>query len=456
MRILYLGINYWPDESGIAPFATGRCEYLAECGHEVVACTGLPYYPQWRVAAAYRRRLLVREERAGVSIRRSWMYVPRKLTALRRMVHEGTFVCSSFMRALCGPRPDLLLVVSPPLGLAASAIALGRLWRVPYVLHVTDLQPDAAVDLGMLAHGRLVRAFYRLEAAAYRHAAMVSTLSEAMRGRIIAKRVPPEKVVLFSDWVEPALFKIPPPPVRADRGSAGEFVVAHFGNMGVKQGLEIVVEAARLSAAEKAITYLLVGDGAARANVQVRAGSLGLSNLHFLPFQPRERFFELLTRANVCLVTQRRTVADVVFPSKVLTLLAAARPVIASVGADSEVSRVIAESGAGMTIAPEDPRALADAVATLRANPLVRERMGRAGRVYARERWEREGVLKSTEQRLAALVGGAQEAASGSPAINLRLNAKQPMKKPLFTGARKFYPATPATLSRGPVQTTQK
>src|SRR5713226_1310876 len=357
--------------------------------------------------------------------------------------------------ALC-PRPDLLLVVSPPLGLAASAIALGRLWRVPYVLHVTDLQPDAAVDLGMLAHGRLVRAFYRLEAAAYRHAAMVSTLTEAMRGRIIAKRVPPEKVVLFSDWVEPALFKIPPPPVRADRGSAGEFVVAHFGNMGVKQGLEIVVEAARLSAAEKAITYLLVGDGAARANVQARAGSLGLSNLHFLPFQPRERFFELLTRANVCLVTQRRTVADVVFPSKVLTLLAAARPVIASVGADSEVSRVIAESGAGMTIAPEDPRALADAVATLRANPLVRERMGRAGRVYALERWGREGVLKSTEQRLAALVGGAQEAASGSPAINLRLSEKQPMKKPLFIGTRKFYPATPATLSRGPVQTTQK
>ena len=143
MRILYLGINYWPDESGIAPFATGRCEYLAECGHEVVACTGPPYYPQWRVPAPYRRRLLVREERAGVSIRRSWMYVPRKPTSLRRMVHEGTFVCSSFMRALCSPRPDLLLVVSPPLGLAASAIALGRLWRVPYVLHVTDLQPDA-------------------------------------------------------------------------------------------------------------------------------------------------------------------------------------------------------------------------------------------------------------------------------------------------------------------------
>lgn len=384
------------------------------------------------------------------------MYVPRKLTSLRRMVHEGTFACASFMRALCGPRPDLLLVVSPPLGLAASAIALGKLWRVPYVLHVTDLQPDAAVDLGMLSRGRLVRAFYRMEAAAYRHAAMVSTLTEAMRSRIIAKGVPPDKVVLFSDWVEPSLFKIPPPPVRPDRGSADEFVVAHFGNMGVKQGLEIVVEAARLSVAEKAITYLLVGDGAARENVQARAGSLGLSNLHFLPFQPRERFLELLSRADVCLVTQRCTVADVVFPSKVLTLLAAARPVIASVGGDSEVSRVIAESGAGITITPEDPRALADAVATLCANPLVRERMGRAGRAYALERWEREAVLKSTEHRLAALVGGVGERARSSPVIDTGLNEEQPMKKPLFSSARKSFPATPATLSRGPVQTTQK
>jgi colanic acid biosynthesis glycosyl transferase WcaI len=276
-----------------------------------------------------------------------------------------------------------------------------------------------------------------------------------MRRRIIGKGVPPEKVVLFSDWAEPSLFKVPPPPVRSERGSDDEFVVAHFGNMGVKQGLETVVEAARLSVAEKAITYLLVGDGAARETVQARAGSLGLTNLYFLPFQPRDRFFELLARADVCLVTQRRTVADVVFPSKVLTLLAAARPVIASVGADSEVSRVIGESGAGMAIAPEDPRALADAVAMLRAKPLVRERMGRAGRVYALERWEREAVLKSTEQWLAALVGGAQEAASGSPVTNISLNEKQPMK-PLFAGPRKSYPAIPATLSRGPVQTTQK
>src|SRR5271157_4105613 len=126
MRVLHIGINYWPDQTGIAPFATGRCEYLAARGHEVVACTGLPYYPQWRVADGYRGRPFARDLRAGVTVLRSWMYVPHSLTSLKRIVHEGSFVCSSFMRAFCAWRPDLLCVTSPPLGLAASAMALGR------------------------------------------------------------------------------------------------------------------------------------------------------------------------------------------------------------------------------------------------------------------------------------------------------------------------------------------
>ena len=128
MRILHLGINYWPDETGIAPFVTGRCEYLAACGHEVTACAGPPYYPQWRVPDEYRRRLFSSERRNGVTILRSWMYVPRRLTSMKRILHEGTFVCSSFIRALGRTRPDLLFVNAPPLGLGASAIALSRLW----------------------------------------------------------------------------------------------------------------------------------------------------------------------------------------------------------------------------------------------------------------------------------------------------------------------------------------
>lgn len=403
MRILHLGINYWPDETGIAPFATGRCEYLAAQGHEVVACTGFPFYPQWRVPGQYRGRLFSRDQHESVRILRSWMYVPRSLTPLKRIIHESSFVCSSLLRALGSARPDLLFVTSPPLGLAASAIALSVLWRVPYVLHVADLQPDTAVDLKMLRREPVIRALYRLEAAAYRNAALVSTLTEAMRRRIIAKGVPPGKVALFSDWVDPQLFSIGLPEKTRRVAPDSPFIVAHFGNMGVKQGLEVVLEAANLSRGDPGISYLLVGDGAARPFLEARARALKLPNLRLLPLQPRARFFELLAQADVCLVTQQRSVADIVFPSKVITLLAAGRAVIGSLSPGSEVARVLSESGAGITVAPEDPRALADAVMRLRTDPSLLARRGRAGRAYALDRWERETVLKSTEQKLAGV-----------------------------------------------------
>jgi len=419
MHLLALGINYWPDETGIAPFATGRCEYLAACGHEVIACTGPPYYPQWRVPDAYRRRLFSHEQRNGVTILRSWIYVPRRLTSLKRVLHEASFICSSFIRALGNARPDLIFATSPPLGLTASAIALSRIWRVPYVLHVTDLQPDAAVDLGMLPQGRLIKALYRLEAAGYRNAALVSTLTEAMRRRIIAKGVPADKVVLFSDWVDPQLFSIAAPETSRHATPDAPFIVAHFGNMGVKQGLDVIIEAARLSRDDPGIVYLLVGDGAARPTLEAKVCELQLPNLRFWPLQPHDRFLELLAQSDVCLVTQQRTVSDIVFPSKVITLLAAARPVVASVGTGSEVARVIAESGAGITVAPEDPRALADAVMRVRADPALSARMGLAGRSYAIDRWERETVLKSTEKRLASISNSNAVSADVTDAVNV-------------------------------------
>jgi colanic acid biosynthesis glycosyl transferase WcaI len=334
------------------------------------------------------------------------MYVPRKLTSFRRILHEGSFICSSLVRALGSRRPDLLFVTSPPLGLAANAIALSRLWRVPYVLHVADLQPDAALELGMLARGRFLRTLYRLEAAAYRNATLVSTLTETMRRRIIAKGVPPEKVAIFSDWVDPQLFSIAAPGESSEATRKLPFTVTHFGNMGVKQGLDVILEAARLSRDDSGVVYLLVGDGAVRPTLESKVGELNLPNLRFLPLQPQDRFLDLLARSDVCLVTQQRTVADIVFPSKMITQLAAARPVIASVGAGSEVARVIDESGAGIAVAPEDPRALAAAVMRLRADRALLARMGRAGRAYAVDRWDREAVLKSTERKLTGAFHG--------------------------------------------------
>jgi colanic acid biosynthesis glycosyl transferase WcaI len=397
MRLLVLGINYWPEETGIAVFTTGRCEYLAAQGHAVTMVTGLPYYPQWRVHDGYRGRLFAREVRHAVTILRCHLYVPRRVTTIRRVLHEASFLTSSLIRALGTRRPDLLLVVSPPLGLAVSAVLLSQRWGIPYAFHVADLQPDAALELGMLPEGRLTRVLYGLEHLAYRRAALVSTLTEAMRQRIVAKGVPAEKVERCSDWADPALFALPlvggGRAFRQAFGLEDRFLVVHIGNMGVKQGLEVVLEAAARSVDHPAVTYLLVGDGAMRQTLEVGATERQLWNLQVLPLQRREMFLELLAAADLCLVTQQGTVADIVFPSKVITLLAAGRPVVASVNARSEVARVITEAGAGIVVPPEEPEALLGAIVVLWQDTARRQAMGARGRAYARQQWDRERIL---------------------------------------------------------------
>jgi len=408
VRILVLGINYWPEQTGIAPFTTGRCEYLVACGHEVVVCTTLPYYPEWHVAPGYKARVLVREERNGVTILRSRIYVPQRVNSLRRVLHESSFVAASLIRALVQKRPDAIFVVSPPLGLGLAAVILSRWWGIPYVFHVPDLQPDAAVDLGMLAAGPVVRGLYAVEGLAYRKAALVSTLTEAMRQRIISKGIKANKIKLFADWAAPEAFTVPlnggGSSFRNSYRLNDRFIVLHCGNMGVKQGLDVLLDAADLSRGNSKIDYLLVGDGATQPSLKARAAARALSNVRFMPLQPHAEFLDLLAATDVSLITQQRTVADIVFPSKTVTLMAAGRPVIASVNRESEVARVVRDARAGLVVEPENPHSLLDAVNALWDNPQERHAMGLRARQYARSQWDGDRILAQTAAQLVAAV----------------------------------------------------
>jgi len=423
MRVHIIGINYWPEVTGIAVFSTGRAEHLASAGHDVTMCAAVPYYPQWRVPAEYRGLKFTREARAGVAILRCPLYVPSAVNPIRRVLHEASFIASGFLRSLFCRRPDVLFVVSPPLGLAVAAVILSWLWRVPYVFHVADLQPDTALDLGMVGPGRVARLLYAVEHLAYRRAALVSTLTDAMRARIIAKGIPAEKVVLFADWADPQLFALAGGQsalIRQELGLGDAFLVLHAGNMGVKQGLDVVLDAAHQTRSNSGIVYLLVGDGAMRPHLEARARALALDNVRIVPLMDHERFLRVLAAADVCLVTQQRTVADVVFPSKVLTLLAAGKPVIASVTSGSAVANVIAGAGAGMVVRPEDGVALATAIEELRGDPSRRAGMGTAGRAYASSHWERTATLRyltDTVERVAVAssTGAAPVAAKSRP-----------------------------------------
>jgi colanic acid biosynthesis glycosyl transferase WcaI len=403
MRILVLTINYWPEQTGIGAVLTHRCEYLASQGHEVTVCTAVPYYPEWRIHPGYTGKLFFSEERNGVNILRSWLWVPRKVTSAKRIAFETSFLASSLLRAIRKRKPDVLLVTSPPLGLGISAVLLSRWWKVPYVFDVQDLQPDAAADLRMLP-GPVLPLLYRLEAMAYRNAALISTVTEGMRNKIIVKGTPADKVVVVPPTADSSLFDvgtlISGDEFRRKHNLGGRFVVGHCGNMGVKQGLDLVLDAAVRLKEQRDLVFLLAGDGAKKASLEQRAAALGLDNVRFLPLQDTPTFLEMLAAMDVGLIVQRPTVSDIVFPSKTVTLLSAARPVIAAVNDNSEIGVVIQNSRGGVVVEPEGPHALADAAQIFLSDPEKRFAMGEYGRQYALQHWEKNRVLSAFENHL--------------------------------------------------------
>src|SRR5580698_3445949 len=285
MKILILSINYWPEVTGIGAFTTYRAEYLASIGHNVEVCTSFPYYPEWKVPKEYAGKIAQTEMRNGVRIVRSYLYVPNPVTAIKRILHEASFIFSSALRALTRKRPDVLLVVSPPLGLAATAILLSRLWSVPYVFDVQDLQPDSASDLDMLPKWA-VKLLYKVENAAYRHARLVTTLTPSMRQKIIGKGFREDQVELLEMRMDDTLIDLLPEEgndFRQRYDLQEKFLVTHSGNMGVKQGLDVILDAAALNRADDSLLFLCVGNGSDCDRIKRRAAELDLGNVRFLP-----------------------------------------------------------------------------------------------------------------------------------------------------------------------------
>lgn len=402
MRILILSINYWPEVTGIGAFTTYRAEYLASAGHEVEVCTTFPYYPEWRVPKEYKGKIASTEQRNGVRIVRSYAYIPNPVSSLRRIVHEASFIATAMARALLRKRPDVVLVVSPPLGLALAAILLSKIWSRPYVFDVMDLQPDAAADLGMLP-GWAVALLYRVEAAAYRHAELVTTLTVSMQGKILGKGVPEAKVKLVEPRMDDSLCRLSPEEGTSFRerySLNGEFLVTHSGNMGIKQGLDVVLDAAALNRDDKSTLFLLVGDGADRERIQRRASEMNLGNVRFFPILREEDFRGLLAASGICLVTQQQSVSEIAFPSKIVTYLAAGRPIVASVNPDCEVAQVVRESQGGVVVRAGDYAALMTAIRELRNEDAVQ--IGMNARIYANLRWSSARVLGDLERSLDA------------------------------------------------------
>ena len=404
MRILVWGINYAPEVTGIAPCNVALCEGLRAAGHDAHMLTAFPYYPSWTKRPEDAGKWFRTDVVNGVPVHRCWHYVPAQVSALRRIAHEGSFVASSFARSLRLGRFDAAVVVSPPLLLGAAAWLRG----VPFVFHVQDLQPDAAVGLGMLKSSTFTRLLYRLEAFAYAKAVRVSGISQGMLRAFAAKGVPTEKRVYFPNGAALSELGALPPGGhwRARHGFApGDFLAVYSGNVGIKQGLDILLAAAPLTT-NKRVRIVICGQGAAGARLQEEAGRLGLPNLTLLPLQDDGAYREMMADTDLALITQQPGTGQYFFPSKLLSALAFARPVLAVADADSELALALREGGFGLLVPPGDAVALAGALDRAAAtNGAELRASGEAGREYV-ARFEWANVLADFERALQAMATG--------------------------------------------------
>lgn len=412
MRILIWSINYAPEVTGIAPCNVALCEFLQRAGHTVHMLTTFRYYPEWQKSPADAGRLYRTDVINNVPVHRCWHYVPARASALKRIVHEGTFVLTSFLRALVLPKPDVVMIVSPPLLLGAAGWLFQCLRGAPFIFHVQDLQPDAAVGLGMLKQNAFTRLLYGLEAFAYAKAARVSGISHGMLRAFAKKGVPESKRAYLPNGVPDSDNQLLPAPGqwRSRHGfGADAFLAVYAGNLGMKQGLDILLEAARLLTDGRRVQIVICGQGAARERLLAGIEHHRLPNFHLLPLQDEESYRQMMVDTDLCLITQQAGTGQYFFPSKLLSALAFAKPVLAVTDADSELAHAMREGNFGFQVPTEQPPALAAALTRAASLPAAElAALGAAGRRFG-ERFALPKVLGDFQALIEQTARGARQ-----------------------------------------------
>lgn len=395
LRIMLLGLNYAPEPVGIGPYSAGLAETLAAAGHQVTAVVGKPYYPQWRPDPAHAGGGWRLSEEAGVRIVRCPHYIPAEPGGVKRIVHLASFALSALPAALVEAwrqRPQVIFAVAPALLSVITAWIVARLFGARLWIHVQDFEVEAALATGLMGQRGIGARLGRwLESWVLRRGDRVSTISPQMMARLVEKGVAAERCHELRNWAN-ARFALDPAGAAALRAAwdIGKRKVALYsGNIARKQGIEILIDAARLLAHRDDIVFVICGEGPNRAALAERAA--GLVNVQLQDLQPAERMGAMLAMADLHLLPQIAGAADLVLPSKLTNMLASGRPVVATTEPGTGLYAEV--DGCGLVVDPGDAAGLAGAIARLVDDQALSKTLGQAAAERATERWQQPAIL---------------------------------------------------------------
>lgn len=407
MRILLI-TNYFPPEIG----AASHLYYELACGlvrngHRVTVLTGTPRYNISDLERSRRAVKVVDEQVPFEVIRVRLPQVPRGSKVRRGLEH---FEVAWKLARTRVPECDAVLLYSPPLTMGFTGLAVRRRTGAKIILNVQDLFPKELVDTGLIRNRLIIRCFELMESYLYRHVDGITVHSAGNATHVLQVSGRPHGVWVVPNWVNTDEI-VPEERDNDFRGThgygPGDFVVSFAGTLGHFQDSGVILDAASCLKSDPNIRFLVVGDGPEKPGMMDRAGNEGLTNVAFLPTQARDIYPRVLAASDVCLVTLTRSLATPVVPSKLLSIMAAGRPVVAAVPDTSDSIGIIEEAGCGLRVDSGDGVGLAEAIGYLKANKDLARDMGTAGRRFVLERFSVKAAVHAYEDVFRELVAQA-------------------------------------------------
>ncbi|WP_419801740.1 WcaI family glycosyltransferase [Mucilaginibacter sp.] len=376
-RVLVQGINFFPERTGMGKYTAGMVDYMVQQGIACTVVTSYPFHPEWKVKPPYKNGSYQKETAHNglLTIYRCPMYVPPNPTGVTRIIQETSFILSSSLiltKLIFQKKFDAFIIISPPFHLALVALAYRFFRKTKIVYHIQDLQIDLANELKLIKSKRVVNLMFKIEKYILRKVDYVSTISEGMIKKIKQKRN--IEVINFPNWVNTKQFF--PMEDRASlkskwNFSESDFLVMYSGNLGEKQGLEMILDVAIKFEQLKEVKFIICGNGAYKIRLIEQANKLKINNVNFISLQSEEVFNSFLNIADVHLIIQKKNVADLVMPSKLTTILAIGGQVIATASPQTTLYNVITNNRLGKVIEPDDVQQLCEAITGFLQNPKV-------------------------------------------------------------------------------------
>ena len=363
-KILIHGMNFSPEPLGIGRYTGELAAYLASQGEIVEVITSLPHYPGWAVRPPYKPWRYFVGSTVGVGVIHCPLVLHPSGRGFWRLIAPLTFAISAapvVIWRILRSRPHIVICIEPTLFSAPAAVAAAKLIGARCILHVQDLEIDAAFNVGHLKGHWLRKLAIAYERFLLRRFKLVITISERMKQKIVEKGLSSSSITVLRNWVDTSRIKHTEGPNSFRQQlhlSPRDFVVLYSGQMGPKQALHLLLDAALMCSDEVGIQFVVAGDGPTKKSLVDTYGRA--PNIHFLPVQPEEKLCELLNLADLHVLTQDRSAADLVLPSKLGGMLASGRLVLVTADPGTELYELL--NGAAIVVPAGDVRALADAI----------------------------------------------------------------------------------------------